>query len=313
MLCHNCRNTNDSHNNYCQYCGHKLQKTRLFPILLIPFFVVLFFSGIYFFMENYTSQPTTTIPEKTREVEREESPRNLVVNKALKTVYTIYTDRSQGSAFLYDENGSIVTNAHVVEGEVDVTVKTRTGDELSGKVIGYSNDVDIAVIDVPDLKGKTPFPLDKINKKDVGEKVIALGAPFGRDNTATFGRITGIDYDLVMDEGPHTYKNLYQVSTALRPGNSGGPLISNDSEKIIAINTAQSLGSKYTGFSIPLYQVTSLIDSWIESPMSEDDIFSLFYDADGNYFYEYLWEIEENEEFYFDGGNYKKDAPYDKH
>src|SRR5699024_3190025 len=105
-----------------------------------------------------------------------------------------------------------------------------------------------------------------------------------------------------------TYENIYQISAPIEPGNSGGPLVSIQDEKIIAINSAKSLLADGIGFSIPVYQVTGLIDSWIENPMSEDEIYALFYNEYGDYYFDYLWSFYD--EFYFDGGDFTDDEEY---
>src|SRR5699024_924702 len=226
-----------------------------------------------------------------------------IVDVAQQTVFTVYTQDSQGSAFLYDEAGSIITNAHVVEGSLTALIKAGDGKEYMGNVIGYSNEIDIALISVPELSGLTPFPLEKEDASKVGEEVIALGTPLGFENTATFGFLTGINRTFNIP--PHTFTNVYQISAPIEPGNSGGPLVSIDREKIIGINSAKSIEAENIAFSIPLHQVVSLIDKWIKSPLSEADITALFYDEDGNYYYDFLWTLFDD--YYFDDGHFTDD------
>src|SRR5699024_9334729 len=120
----------------------------------------------------------------------------------------------------------------------------------------------------------------------IGEEVIALGTPLGLENTATFGYLTGVNRTFNIP--PHTFTNVYQISAPIEPGNSGGPLISIDSEKIIAINSAKSINSENIAFSIPIHQIVPLIDEWIASPLSKSEITALFYNEDGNYHYDFL-------------------------
>lgn len=228
-----------------------------------------------------------------------------IIAEAQETVYTVFADTSQGSGFLYDNSGHVVTNAHVVEGSISVEVKTKNGRSLSGRVIGYSNEVDLAVLSVPDLAGTAPYPIEKESQLAIGEEVIALGSPLGMENTATMGYITGKDRNFTI--GQFTYDSLYQTSAKVAPGSSGGPLVSIKSKKITAINSAQSTLDTTMGFSIPLYKVSAKIQSWISKPMTQEEIEALFYGEDGSYFFEDLWNDEEG---YFDEGDYSEDDSY---
>lgn len=166
----------------------------------------------------------------------------------------------------------MITNAHVVEGDTEVYIHTIYGQEFEGTVIGYSNDTDVAVIHVPELIGQEPFPLEIDHSKMVGEKIIALGSPSGLDNVASEGYITREDQSFNI--GSYVYKNLYQITSPVAPGSSGGPLVAKDSQKIIAINSAKHGRNTNIGFSIPLYEVIGLIESWVDWPMSKKSILS---------------------------------------
>ena len=228
-----------------------------------------------------------------------------VIADAQETVYTIYSSVSQGSGFLYNDEGAVVTNAHVVEGAIDVSVKTMDGNEYLGTVIGYSNETDIALVDVPDLAGAAPSEMELDDHLQIGEEVIALGSPLDLENTATMGYLTGKNRNFMLD--PYVYEDVFQISASIAPGSSGGPLISKDSAKVIGINSAKSLVEDSIGFSIPLFKVSGLIQEWLTNPMSEDEILDQFYDSDGDYYFDGLWEDGEG---YFDGGEYSEDDSY---
>lgn len=252
--------------------------------------------------------PPEPVAEPSKAELKSEQKKHLteIIASAQDTVYTIFASSTQGSGFLYDTEGHVVTNAHVVEGELDVYVKTIDEEEYPGKVIGYSAETDIAVIEVPNLANQQPNQLDIENEAAVGEEVIALGSPLGLENTATMGFVTGKNRDFTIDI--YTYDNLYQMSAPISPGSSGGPLISKD-EKVLAINSAVSIADNSIGFSIPLFHVAGLIQKWIDQPMSEEEILSQFYNTNGNFFFEDLWEFEDG---YFDGGEYDdEDEFYD--
>ena len=100
-----------------------------------------------------------------------------------------------------------MTNAHVVEGSLDALVRTSEGDEYEGKVSGYSNEIDVALLFANELVGEQPFPLNKTAYHDVGEPVIALGSLLGYRNTVTFGHIT--ETNCTFHIFPHTFNNVY--------------------------------------------------------------------------------------------------------
>jgi serine protease Do len=223
-----------------------------------------------------------------------------IIAEAQEKVFTIYTDYSQGSGFLINKQGDVLTNAHVVEGSVDVIVRDKNGQEFQGKVIGYSNNVDVAVVRVPALKNKSPLLLETTRKAQIGEEIITLGSPMGLENTATFGYISGVDRNFVIE--PHIYEDIYQISAPIAPGSSGGPLLERKTGKVLAINSARHTIEANIGFSIPIFKVYSLIQEWISAPLAEDEIYAMFYNNEGTYFYQNL-----EGEGYFEGGDYSEE------
>lgn len=97
------------------------------------------------------------------------------------------------------------------------------------------------------------------------------------------------------------------MSALVSPGSSGGPLIAKNAEKVIAIHSAASLEGHSIGFSIPIYIVVELIDFWIANPMSEEEILEQFYNANGGFFFDDLWNYGDR---YIDGGEYANDDWY---
>ena len=224
-----------------------------------------------------------------------------IIEESLSKVFTITNGTSQGSGFLINKNGDILTNAHVVEGNTSAIVKDHNGTEHQGTVIGYSNEVDIALIRVPNLANQTPLSLETTDKSQLGDEIIALGSPRGLENSATLGNISGVDRTFVIE--PHLYDGIYQISAPLAPGSSGGPLLDRKTEKVIAINSAKMNGEDNIGFSIPLYKIMNTITQWSSSPMSEQEINQLFYNEAGVFYYEDLY----GNEGYFDGGSYEEE------
>ncbi|MFJ5621654.1 hypothetical protein ACIQD3_02775 [Peribacillus loiseleuriae] len=97
------------------------------------------------------------------------------------------------------------------------------------------------------------------------------------------------------------------MSAPISPGSSGGPLLSKKNGKVIAINSAKMIGEAAIGFSIPVKDVYSILQGWVEQPLTEQEIFDLFYNEYGDYYYRDLWENEGN--WYFDGGEYSEVEP----
>lgn len=256
----------------------------------------------YIVGENAAPKDEPKIKKQKMDLEQKEETTNDVSTEDIqKTVYTVTTDEMQGSGFLYDWNGSVITNAHVVEGWTKATVQTSDGQSYKGQVIGYSNKTDVAVISVPELKGKKPATINSGKSFPIGEEIIALGSPNGTSKT-TYGYITGKNRSFVI--GSFVYDNLYQISAPIASGSSGGPLITKNSKEIIAINSAQSTTDLSIGFSIPMNQVANLIQSWINSPMSNDDLLAEFYGDDGDPMIGEEWDEEEG---YFEEGDISED------
>lgn len=189
-----------------------------------------------------------------------------IIHDVQKEVVMIQQENGTlGSGFLYNQNGDVITNAHVVSGAKKVKIKTADAREFEGTVIGISQDVDVAVVRVPGLASEKPLEISK-NKSDVGEEVLALGSPLGLQNTVTTGIISGVGRDF--DIEPFHYKGAYQISAPIAPGNSGGPLVNSTTGEVLGINSAATdQGS--IGFSIPLVNILSLVEGWSKTPLTE--------------------------------------------
>ncbi|WP_049671333.1 S1C family serine protease [Bacillus sp. FJAT-27916] len=235
--------------------------------------------------------------EITDDVQRDLSA---LIQDSHQKVYTIYTDQNQGSGFLINEQGDVLTNAHVVEGFFTITAVDSSNQAFVGNVIGYSNETDIAVIRFPALSGQVSLRLDKQNKYGIGVDVLALGSPNRQAGAATLGQISGIERSFYI--GERIYENLYQMTAKIGQGSSGGPLLSIQSGEVIGINSARSLEDDSVGFTIPMTDVYPLIERWIASPLSADDVMALFYNEHGKLYYEEEQEDVKEKEWYFDGG-----------
>src|SRR5881628_1172044 len=157
--------------------------------------------------------------------------------------------RSLGSGFVINPNGLIVTNNHVVDGATEIKVTLADGRELPGRVLGRDPKTDIALLKV-DATGLLVIPLGDSSRLQVGEPVMAIGNPFGLEQTVTTGIVSATGR--VIGEGP--YDDFIQTDASINPGNSGGPLI-NAQGQAVGINAAifsQSGGSVGIGFAIPV-------------------------------------------------------------
>jgi len=156
--------------------------------------------------------------------------------------------RAAGSGFVLNSNGFIVTNNHVVENASDIQVKLGDGRELPAKVVGRDAKTDLALLKV-DATGLPVIPLGDSTALQVGEPVMAIGNPFGLEQTVTTGIVSATGR--VIGSGP--YDNFIQTDASINPGNSGGPLI-NVRGEVIGINTAifsRGGGSVGIGFAVP--------------------------------------------------------------
>ncbi|HTN77915.1 MAG TPA: DegQ family serine endoprotease [Pirellulaceae bacterium] len=165
----------------------------------------------------------------------------------------------QGTGVIISSDGYIVTNNHVVRGASLLTVRLSDGREFTGKVIGQDEKTDVAVIKIQ-AKDLLPVELGSSDAVQVGEWVLAIGSPFGLDQTVTAGIISAKGRANV---GITDYEDFLQTDAAINPGNSGGPLVNMQGE-VVGINTAiasRSGGSMGVGFAIPSNMVKMVANS----------------------------------------------------
>jgi serine protease Do len=160
----------------------------------------------------------------------------------------------QGSGFIIDKSGYIVTNNHVVEGADTIKVILKDDKEYDAKIVGRDPVTDIALIKV-EAKGNLPtVPLGSSDNLKVGEWVAAIGSPFGLEHTVTAGIVSA--KGRVIGSGP--YDDFIQTDASINPGNSGGPLIDMQGE-VVGINTMIIAGGSGIGFAIPIDQAKDII------------------------------------------------------
>ncbi|NES20718.1 MAG: trypsin-like serine protease [Symploca sp. SIO3E6] len=162
----------------------------------------------------------------------------------------------QGSGFIIDSSGIILTNAHVVDRADKVTVSLKDGRQFEGKVQGVDKVTDLAVIRVQG-SNLPVVPLGDSNQVQVGDWAIAVGNPLGLDNTVTLGIISTLKRSSAQAGIPDKRLDFIQTDAAINPGNSGGPLL-NELGEVIGINTAIRAGAMGIGFAIPVNTVKEI-------------------------------------------------------
>ena len=170
--------------------------------------------------------------------------------------------RSMGSGFIINSAGHIVTNNHVVENATEIMVKLSDGREFTAKVIGRDPKTDLALLKV-EATGLPTIALGDSSEIKVGEPVMAIGNPFGLEQTVTTGIVSATGR--VIGQGP--YDDFVQTDASINPGNSGGPLI-NARGQAIGINAAifsQTGGSVGIGFAIPSNQAKTVVAQLAET------------------------------------------------
>ncbi|MFC1532607.1 S1C family serine protease [Thermodesulfobacteriota bacterium] len=178
----------------------------------------------------------------------------------------IIPKEGQGSGFIIDKKGYILTNNHVVAKAQKITVTLSGGKKLSASLVGRDPASDLAVIKIPSRSIDEIAPLGDSDKVRVGQKAIAIGNPFGLSHTLTTGIVSALNRSLITEENTQI-DNLIQTDAAINPGNSGGPLL-NSSGEVIGINTVIfSLSGGYLGigFAIPINRAREVATQLITS------------------------------------------------
>ncbi len=175
------------------------------------------------------------------------------------------TQREQGTGVIFAEEGLILTNAHVVERSDQVEVSLTDGRTLTGAVVGLDSVTDLAVVRV---MSPTPLPVAPLGDSDameVGDWAIAVGNPFGLDNTVTMGIISSLNRNISKLGITDKRLELIQTDAAINPGNSGGPLL-NAAGEVVGINTLVRSGpGAGLGFAIPINRARSIAKELIQT------------------------------------------------
>jgi serine protease Do len=264
-----------------------MKMSKIFMLLtVIVFFMV--FNGCSF-IESLTEQPDDGEPvDNVQPAAAQEKPidgdlllidqLNNEINELIEGVMpsvvsiAVTTDTAGmagntgvGSGVIYTEDGYIITNSHVAGNASRMTVILSDGRTYEAELIGNSAQVDIAVIKI-EAVGLSPAEFATIEEQQVGDMVIAVGSPFGIQQTVTMGIISGKGRNIPVAADTLPIVDLVQTDTAINPGNSGGPLINTNGE-VIGINTltlSTSGTSSGVGFAIPVDTAVNIADQIIE-------------------------------------------------
>jgi S1-C subfamily serine protease len=164
----------------------------------------------------------------------------------------------QGSGVIIDPRGFILTNHHVVAGAQAVSVHLRDGRTLQARLVGSDPRYDLALIQV-DLSGLRAAPLGNSEEIKPGQWAIAIGSPFGLENTVTVGVISATGRKGV---GQARYAEFIQTDASINPGNSGGPLVNLNGE-VIGINSMIVAPGQGIGFAIPINLAKKIVSPWL--------------------------------------------------
>ncbi|MCL4435135.1 MAG: trypsin-like peptidase domain-containing protein [Thaumarchaeota archaeon] len=190
-----------------------------------------------------------------------------VEGSVVAVLVTLPNGSAQGSGFVYDDQGHIVTNNHVVDSAQSISVAFLDGTSVSAKIVGTDVYGDLAVISIPDqTHSLKPVPLGDSSSLQVGQQVAAIGNPFGLSGSMSLGIVSQLGRSTT-GTGGYLLIDLVQTDAAVNPGNSGGPLL-NMQGQVIGVNTmifTQSGASEGVGLAIPSNTVKRIADSLIKT------------------------------------------------
>ena len=216
-----------------------------------------------------TPQRTLTSHERSKiEIFRKAAPSVVFITTSVqrtdfwrRNVFEV--PRGSGTGFVWDELGHVVTNFHVVEGASQVRVRFQDGQTYEAEVVGVAPTKDLALLNVE--RKATPIPVGTSEDLQVGQSVLAIGNPFGLDQTLTAGIVSALGRETRSPEG-RVIEDVIQTDAAINPGNSGGPLLDSQG-KVIGVNTAiysRTGSSAGIGFAVPIDTVKRSVDQLIE-------------------------------------------------
>jgi putative serine protease PepD len=197
---------------------------------------------------------------------------------ANKGVVEVSSGQGQGSGFVYDAEGHVITNQHVVAGGNSLSVKLWNGKTYDAQLVGTDASTDLAVLKINAPESELfPLALGDSSKLVVGDSVVAIGSPFGLEETVTSGIVSALHREMQSPNG-FAIDDSIQTDAAINHGNSGGPLI-NSQGKVIGVTSqieSDSGGSDGVGFAIPSNTVRSIANQLISSGKAQHAFLGVF-------------------------------------
>jgi putative serine protease PepD len=178
--------------------------------------------------------------------------------------------QAQGSGFVYDSSGHIVTNDHVVDGASTIEVAFPDGSKSSASLVGSDASTDLAVIKVDASSKLHPLTLGDSGRLSVGDPVVAIGSPFGLEETVTSGIVSALHRQMTSPNG-FAIADSIQTDAAINHGNSGGPLL-DSSAHVIGVNTqikSDSGGNEGVGFAVPSATIKDVVSQILATGQAE--------------------------------------------
>jgi S1-C subfamily serine protease len=208
---------------------------------------------------------TAFSPDEQNNIDIYKAARDATVN-ITSTTYVqdwfmqVFPQKGTGSGFIINQDGQILTNNHVVQGAKELTVKLADQKEYKARVLAREPASDLALIRI-DGAGKLPsLHLGESDNLVVGQKVLAIGNPFGFQGTLTTGIVSSLDRTIQTEDNQVPLEGMIQTDAAINPGNSGGPLLDSHGN-VIGINTAiYGQGNIGIGFAMPINRAKTMLD-----------------------------------------------------
>jgi S1-C subfamily serine protease len=273
---------------------------RLMLVTLAAILVALVWRGVPLLevaLREPGGQPRVVVPRG--DLAAEEQTTIAIFEKAKDSVVSITTEsrvvdfwtrnaydvpRGSGSGFVWDAQGHVVTNNHVVEGATRALVRLADGRAYPARLVGAAPEHDLAVLHI-EAGSEQPLPLAVGISEDlqVGQGVFAIGNPFGLDWTLTTGIVSALDRELPGKHGT-IIRGLIQTDAAINPGNSGGPLL-DSAGRLIGVNTAiysPSGSSAGIGFAVPVDTVNRVVPQLIATGRYAPPVLGVVHDPRGD-------------------------------
>jgi putative serine protease PepD len=194
-----------------------------------------------------------------------------VYRTAVRSVVTVTVQSAQGTAtgsgFVYDGQGRIVTNQHVVDGAATVSVRYHDGREIDAGLVGTDPSTDIALLrPIGGSQGVPALPSGSSTSLEVGDPLIAIGSPFGLEGTLTTGVVSGLGREIQAPDG-FAIDGAIQTDAAINQGNSGGPLL-DGAGRVVGVNSqiqTETGGNDGIGYAVPIETVRNVVDQLLKS------------------------------------------------